>query len=261
MLTPAQVAQFRRDGYVLGGQVITDAEVEVLRAELKRVIEDREAPGPKPVRIINLAGDDAAPVWQIVNIWEASPAFRALGTQRQIAEESAQLLNAKELRIWHDQIQYKPAATGGVNNWHQDVPYWPNLVPQGEQLTAWIALDDADADNGCMSMVPGSHQWCDQIPFLDTVRPFEAMPKTFGGHPIEVRLCPVKKGHVHYHHALTWHGSHANKSGRPRRAIAYHYMSEKTFFRPAPHHPMLPFITVQPGEKLTGEKFLPTWPQ
>lgn len=39
--------------------------------------------------------------------------------------------------------------------WHQDAPYWPIVAPMTE-VTAWVALDDADEDNGCMSMVPGS---------------------------------------------------------------------------------------------------------
>ena len=32
-------------------------------------------------------------------------------------------------------------------------------VPSESQVTAWVALDDADANNGCMSMVAGSHRW------------------------------------------------------------------------------------------------------
>ena len=42
------------------------------------------------------------------------------------------LTSAKALRIWHDQIQYKPAANGGVNMWHQDAPLWPIIAPMTE---------------------------------------------------------------------------------------------------------------------------------
>ena len=66
----------------------------------------------------------------------ASKPFEELIHNRTIIEEAAQLSGAKELRVWHDQIQYKPAGGGGVNMWHQDCPYWPNLRPQ-IQLTAW----------------------------------------------------------------------------------------------------------------------------
>jgi len=39
---------------------------------------------------------------------------------------------------------------------------------------------------------------------------------------LEMVLRPVAKGEVHYHHSLTWHGSHQNTSMRPRRAVAIH---------------------------------------
>jgi ectoine hydroxylase-related dioxygenase (phytanoyl-CoA dioxygenase family) len=36
---------------------------------------------------------------------------------------------------------------------------------------------------------------------------------------------PVRKGEVSFHHSMTWHGSHENRSDRPRRAIALHFMT------------------------------------
>lgn len=260
MLTESQVAQFKADGYLNGGHAIGDAEVDVLRAELERIIENQDRLERKPVRIANLSGKNESPVWQIVNIWEASDAFRELMFNRKIVEEIAQLTGAKELRIWHDQIQYKPAQVGGVNMWHQDAPLWPIIEPMTE-VSAWVALDDVDESNGCMSMVPGSHQWGDRMmSFLATLPDFDSMPAEYEGHPITVRTCPVKKGEVHYHHALTWHGSHANLSGRPRRAIAYHYMTQDTCYVASGGHPMKPFVTVADGEILQGEHFPQVYP-
>ena len=72
MLSEDQVAAFQRDGYVNGGVVLGDDEVETLREELARVIEDDGKPEVKqPVSLRNLSRDDDHPVWQIVNIWEA----------------------------------------------------------------------------------------------------------------------------------------------------------------------------------------------
>ncbi|HVF09723.1 MAG TPA: hypothetical protein VNA16_02920 [Abditibacteriaceae bacterium] len=65
----------------------------------------------------------------------------------------------------------------------------------------------------------------------------------------------MQKGEVHYHHALTWHGSHSNASGRPRRAVALHYMSSATRFRASGEHVMKPFVTVADNEVLQGETF------
>jgi ectoine hydroxylase-related dioxygenase (phytanoyl-CoA dioxygenase family) len=259
MLTQSQIEQFHADGFLNGGQAIGAAEVDVLRAELDRVIENQDNLERKPVRIANLSGKNESPVWQVVNIWEASDAFKQLMFNRKIVEEVAQLTDAKELRIWHDQIQYKPAAVGGINMWHQDAPLWPIILPMTE-VSAWVALDDVDESNGCMSMIPGSHKWGDKISFLWTVPEFDEMPAEFEGHKLEVRLCPVRKGEVHYHHSLTWHGSHANLSGRPRRAIAYHYMTQETRYVASGEHPMKPFVEVQDGEILQGEHFPRVYP-
>lgn len=266
MISQAQIEQFQRDGFLKGSRVLNDNEIEVLCAETLRVIDDYQNGTPrekKPVRVANLSGKAEAPVWQIVNIWEGSEAFENLLHNPIIVEEAAQLMQAemqaREIRLFHDQIQYKPASIGGVNMWHQDSPYWPILQPKDVQLTAWVALDDADADNGCMSMVPGSHRWGDKISVLHGLKNFEAMPEEFDGHPLEVRLCPVEKGAVHFHHPLTWHGSQANQSGRPRRAIALHFMTERAVFDAKGSHPMKPFVESQNGETVQGAHFPLVW--
>ena len=260
MLTEEQTAEFHARGFLNGGKILTDEEVEVLRQELTRVIEERDRPDrPQPVRITNLSQDENAPVWQIVNIWMASEPYRQLMMRPDITTGVAQLTGARELRIWHDQIQYKPPEIGGVNMWHQDAPLWPIIAPMTE-VTAWIALDDADETNGCMSMVPGSHLWGNHIDFLRTLRSYEDMPATFQGHRIEVVRCPVRAGEVHFHHALTWHGSHANTSGRPRRAIALHYMTEETRYVASGNHIMKPYVQVADGELLCGDAFPLVYP-
>jgi phytanoyl-CoA hydroxylase len=260
MLTEEQVARFHRDGYVLGGKVLDAAQVEELRSEMERVIRDQgRSETSQPVSLKNMSKGDA-PVWQIVNISDASEPFRALVHHPVIAETIAGLMNTKTVRLWHDQVQYKPAAVGGVNMWHQDAPYWPTLTPM-TQVTAWVALDDVDIDNGCMSMVPGSHKWGNAIPFLNDLKNFDTMPETYEGHKISVKTCPVAKGHVHFHHALTWHGSSANHSGRPRRAIALHYMGDDTRYVASGKHLMSPFITAADGEPITDAEFPLVWPR
>ncbi len=256
MLTAEQIEQFRRSGFVNGGPVLDDATVEALQAEVLRVIDDRDNPAiTQPVRLANLSSDPDKPIWQIVNIWKASPAFQALVCNSKIAEMAAELSGGKEMRIWHDQIQYKPKEQGGRLHWHQDSPLWPTLRPKDAQITAWVALDDAEADNGCMYMVPGSHLWGNQQKFLDSLPQDGTLPDSFEGHPLHFIMCPVKKGHVHFHHSLTWHGSGPNRSNRPRRAIAIHLMTERTLFDASGNHVMKPFITVADGEMLAGVAF------
>jgi phytanoyl-CoA hydroxylase len=259
MLNTSQIEEFRANGFVLGGSVLNDKEVNILRAELDRVIADRDNPNrSQPVRLFN----PEAAVWQIVNIWEASEAFRELIYHPQIVEEIAQLTDATELRVWHDQIQIKPEdRRNSVNMWHQDSPLWPILNPNTSQVSAWIPFTDVGESNGCMSMVAGSYRWGDQMAWLRHSRGngYDAMPSHFEGNKIRVVRRPVQKGHVHYHHSLTWHGSHANTSGRPRPALAIHYMTQETHYDASGEHIMKPFARVADGEPLTGDHFPLVW--
>lgn len=256
MLNQVQIDTFREKGFLLGSRVLNDEQVDELRSELTRVIDEYEKEDvAQPVHIANLGGREETPVWQIVNIWEASPAYRNLIHNPIIVEEIAQLTSATEVRVWHDQIQYKPPEVGGVNMWHQDSPYWPILTPKTSQVTGWVALDDVDESNGCMRMVPGSYKWGNQISFLHTVKDIHSMPDKFEKNELDVELCPVPKGYVHFHHALTWHGSHDNSSGNPRRAIAVHYMTGETLYDESGNHVMKRFVTVNNGDKLAGDHF------
>lgn len=258
-LTKSQIDQFHEDGFLNGGPCLTEEEVDVLRAEIERVISDREnLNGAQPALLRNLC-EETEPktqgeIWQIVNIWMASPYFRLLIEKHKIAEDIAQLTNADELRVWHDQIQYKPSRVGGTLMWHQDAPAWPVLSPMTE-VSAWVALDDVDQSNGCMRMVPGSHRWGDQSDLLSSLSSFSALPNTFDGHKVRMVAREVMKGEVHYHHALTWHGSPANMSSRPRRAVAIHYMINGTRFVASGEHPIKNLIEVPDGALIKGENF------
>lgn len=259
MLTDAQVRHFQNTGFLKGDRVLSDPQVDELRDEVERVIRDRDKLVSQPVLLRNLARDPSKVLWQIVNIYHASAPFAALVRHPQIAAEIAQLTSARQVRLWHDQIQFKPAETGGVNMWHQDWPYW-RILDAPHQVTAWVALDDVDPDNGCMSMVPGSHRWGNNIDFLHKLTAFDALPAEFEGRRIVAQPCPVRRGEVHYHHAMTWHGSPANRSGRPRRAIALHYMTEQTRYVASGDHPMKQFVTVPDGAMLEGDAFPLVWP-
>lgn len=262
-LSDRQVAAYARDGYVDGGALLSDTEVGELRAELDRVIAQRGAEGvPQPVHIVNMSGQADMEVWQVVNIWQASPVFARLLRNPRLVAMLRQLAgpDGSVLRLWHDQIQYKPAGHGGVNWWHQDAPYWPALGPLDSLLTAWIALDEVSLDNGCMSMVPGSHAWGDAIAHLhacgDHSRDFwRSLGEDYRDHPVRVVPRPVVCGGVHFHHALTWHGSHENRSSRPRRAIALHVMTARTVHEPKGKHVMSRHITARPGEPVTDPAF------
>jgi len=252
--------KYARDGFVHGPRVLDEGQVAELCDALDTIIAERRTPDDGgPVLIRNFSKDDSRLTWQIVDIWRGSEAFSRLVNHPTVVEIAAELADAAELRIWHDQIQYKIAAKGGTTMWHQDSPAWPVLQPKDAQVTAWIALDDVDEANGCMSMVPGSHRWGVQQEVLRSLDSFSDLPDSFRGESVERVLRPVKAGEVHFHHPLTWHGSHANDSEKPRRAIALHYMTERTVYDESGEHVMKPYIHVADGEHLDGTLFPVVW--
>jgi phytanoyl-CoA hydroxylase len=266
MLSESQIKQFDEQGFLKGDIVLSDSKVEQLREELDKVMAGETV--NKPVVNRNLRGKDNndygmnmssnEKVVQIVNIWMASDIYFKHAQNPQLCEEIAQLCRTDTLRIWHDQIQYKPPITGGPTPWHQDHPLWPIIQP-AELVSAWVALDDATIENGCMWMVPGSHKWGNHQKYLasdDNFMPYHKQPDLLP-EGANTRAVPfeIKKGQVGYHHCLTWHGSPHNKSERKRRAIAVHYMPGHTRYEPERKHVMLAYVTVQPGEILQGEHF------
>ncbi|MCM3627698.1 phytanoyl-CoA dioxygenase family protein [Paenibacillus glycanilyticus] len=266
MLSQAQIAEFENNGFLKGGVVLSEDEVEELREELGKVMNGETV--NKPVLNRDMLNSDSPydnmkmitseSVVQIVNIWLASDRFLQHAAHPVICEEIAQLCHSNSLRIWHDQVQYKPPITGGPTQWHQDHPLWPIIQP-ADLVSAWVALDDAVIENGCMWMVPGSHKWGNHQRYLDSTpdfMPYHKQPEMLPNNAV-VNAVPfeIKKGQVGYHHCLTWHGSPNNRSEMKRRAIAVHYMPGHTRYEPVGEHVMLSYVNVQPGELLVGDHF------
>ncbi|MEJ7929395.1 phytanoyl-CoA dioxygenase family protein [Ramlibacter sp. AN1015] len=134
------------------------------------------------------------------------------------------------------QIFFKPPEGGGPKPAHQDNFYFgPNDI-EGV-VTAWIALDDATLENGCLYFGDGTNR--------GPVYAHEAPPDE----PFNLQLpaailalqpmspAPVMRGGVSFHHGNTFHQSGPNHSSRWRRACALHYVNAGTFFE----HPALPY--------------------
>jgi ectoine hydroxylase-related dioxygenase (phytanoyl-CoA dioxygenase family) len=258
MLTQEQVAQFRNNGFLYYGRVLTDSQLQELRESLDSVLTGKSEATAE--RISNM-GTGGRVVTQVVNIWQAEEPFRKHLYHPEIVATVSQLTGSPTVRVWHDQIQVKPAKIGGPTMWHQDHPYWPVIQP-ADLVSAWVALEDATIENGAMSMVPRSHLWgpykdgtigIDSNDYSPTYDP-AFVPE---GEKVEVVPCEVPAGAVLFHHCLTWHGAPANASDKPRPAIAVHYMPGNVRYEPQPgkSHVVERHIHVAPGEPLQGDHF------
>lgn len=101
--------------------------------------------------------------------------------------------------------------------WHQDDGYTP--VTPSPYLTLWLALNDATPENGCISVLPGSHK--------RGLQPHAPSPIGLVCHssdaPDQGVLVPVKAGSIALLYSLTMHKSGPNRSNGPRKAYVIQY--------------------------------------
>jgi hypothetical protein len=225
VLTLDDLSRFRQHGYVKGRTQLPADLLDDLRQEAGRITSDPGATGGIARSTLGTPGSGLT--FKVSGVWKASPAFWRLATLPPLVSEIAQLYAAPVIRLWRDQLLVKPPHGGGPTLWHQDAHYWPSITPH-DQITAWIALDDATAESGSLRMVRGSHLWGHQPAFLAAHKGPNQMPGAFEDRAIQVELCVAAAGEVHFHHALTWHCAGGNVSTATRRAYAVHYMSGET---------------------------------
>lgn len=110
--------------------------------------------------------------------------------------------------------------------WHQDVTYW-GLEPSFA-VSGWLAIDDADSENGAMRFVPGSHRAgvlaharsgrAGNLLSIDQEVPPELVDE---GRAVSV---PLRAGQMSLHHGRLLHASHPNRSPRRRCGLVLRYV-------------------------------------
>ena len=111
-------------------------------------------------------------------------------------------------------------------SWHQDATYWGLHPPHA--VTAWIAFSESVPENGCMRVIPGTHQG-PLLPQTDTYAHDNVLSR---GQEIAVEVNEakavdliLKPGEMSLHHVGIVHGSEANRSDKPRIGLAIRYIA------------------------------------
>ena len=165
---------------------------------------------------------------QMVNLWVDYEIIRKYSFDTRLAEVARKISRCKRLVIYHDHGLIKPGGEQSkATNWHQDAPYWP--MEQVGALSAWIALDDVNLENGCMQFIPGSHKYGRLAPVALSTEGASVL-KDIEKTNIEIEVEPVvmemEAGSVTFHHGCTFHYATPNQTSCPRRALAIIYIPE-----------------------------------
>ena len=213
-LTADQVAHFAEHGYVLLPEVFTPAECDEIASHIGQAAFALD---------LGRAEDGTLTYRPMMHL--ASPELTAVATARRWSEIVPRLLAAAggedpgDVRLYWEQAVAKPPSARTELPWHQDNGYTP-LIPEA-YLTCWLALDDADVDNGCLWVIPGSHRQS-TLPHHNATDggPFRV---GYDGPAADGVPVPVPKGAVLAFSSLLLHRSGPNTSARRRLAWILQY--------------------------------------
>ena len=150
-LTPEQVTQFERDGYLFFPGHFTPAEVALMNAEVPQLYAQREAYN------VREKGSDAVRTNFAAHM--VSAPFARLARHPRMVKPVEQLLGDK-LYMHQFKINGKMAFEGDVWQWHQDYGTWLNddMMPTERAMNIAVFLDDVNEFNGPLMFIPGSHK-------------------------------------------------------------------------------------------------------
>jgi len=225
-LTDADVARYRRDGFLHTPGIFAADEVARLR-ELFVSESERQ-------REIMMQRVYASPdvFVQQVNLWRGNRDLLGLALHPRMRATATRLAGVP-LRLWHDHLLMKKARNGVATEYHQDQPYWPHRDGDAA-ISAWVALVDVPAERGCMTYIPGSHRHTDLAAqdLLDPRALFQRCPELEWQPSVTI---PVKAGDVVWHHCRTAHRANANASDQDRVVVSVIYMPRTTRFTGEDH--------------------------
>lgn len=256
-LSDEQLEFWNENGYLSNVKLLTEEQVVQLREELVGIMDPTN-----PAHHLlyefhsNESEDPDRVIFHSLGHWRMTEGFHDILWNPAFVMAAYQLLGERAVRFWHDQLFCKPAKHGGVVAWHQDYSYWTRSVPM-QHLTAWVGLDDASKENGCLQYIPGSHRW-GLLDKPSLTGEMKGLTKFLNAEQAKALENPVPiempKGYATFHHPLLVHGSFENNSERPRRAFVLNVFADGTV-SDTDDAVLEGVPVIKKGEKMEGQFF------
>jgi ectoine hydroxylase-related dioxygenase (phytanoyl-CoA dioxygenase family) len=223
LLSPSELDAYRRDGQVTPAFRLSEGLMTRLRAAIEGLIADN--PDVRPEQLVGAHIAKSADTGV-----RGREELLACAQHPDLLDMAEQILGP-DLIMWGSQVFSKPAGDGLAIPWHQDGQYWP-MRPLAT-VTAWIAIDPAIRENGCLRVIPGTHRL--GLLAHDSSQD-ESLALNQGladgvyddSKAVDIELEP---GQVSLHDSMLIHGSNANPSGRRRCGYAIRYMPATSHFQ------------------------------
>ena len=232
-MTAEEEQRWQRDGYFVRENVFSHEENDQLRA----VAEDVVA-GKRKMPMVHIdqnalvrdgkdAKDARKGIYAMHKIHHPScfiPEFLARVRDPRLTDPLVDILGPDILGI-NNLFIWKAPEIGLGFPWHQDKFYFGKRFKTATTVGTWTAIDPADRENGCLYVIPGSHQRTivehDDIEGSQQSE-FKLARNTRDEDGIPVEVPP---GAVIWFHSHLLHKSTDNHSQRFRRSYVAHYLS------------------------------------
>ena len=207
-LTREQLSHYNEHGYVKGLRVFSEAEIAEHRCYFDRLLAKQLADGADSYSLRRMQRF-CRPLWDII-------------TNPLILDHVEDIIGPN-IVAWGQQYFCKLPGDGKPVSWHQDASYWP-LTPS-HTVTMWLAIDDADRENGAMQVIPGTHTLGHLEFDMTGAEDNSVLPQKIKG--IEQYDDPVyfemRAGEMSLHADMLVHGSDPNRSNRRRCGLTIRY--------------------------------------
>ena len=235
-LTQEQIEQFWRDGYATVENAVTPAQLAALRHELAQWVEASRAEtkpfGPPTIDgrpRFDMGAEHTAErpaLRRVNNPSDISPAYREVMENAAVVDMVTDLIGPN-VKFHHCKINVKLPGSNTEVGYHQDFPYTPHT--NDDIVTALLMLDDMTPENGCLTVVPGSHRGPLYSLFENDVFVGSIDAKATAKLKTHELQVTGKAGSVCLMHTRLVHGSDANRSTQNRGLYICVYSAADAF--------------------------------